>query len=261
MTAGHAFRQRLRALEPMFGLFCCTYSTQIAEALGSSGFDYLLFDGEHTPNSWPHLHAQLCALDRGATASMVRVPGMDAATIKLLLDLGVGGLMVPNVQSAAQAAQVVAMTRYPPHGTRGVAGTVRATDYGRRRGDLARATEAFSLLVQIESVAGIRAARSIASVDGIDAVFFGPNDLAADMGHLGQPGHPDVTQAVIDAMREVRSAGKAAGILCGEGDVPRFAQAGATVFALGSDLGLMVQAADALMHRCRPAPPPGVATP
>lgn len=261
MTAVDSFKQRLRALEPMFGLFCCTYSTQIAEALGSSGLDYLLFDGEHTPNAWPHLHAQLCALDRGATTSLVRVPGMDPATIKLLLDLGVGGLMVPNVQSEEQATRVVAMTRYPPNGTRGVAGTVRATDYGRDRGYLARATESFSLIVQVESVAGVRDARGIASVDGVDAVFFGPNDLAADMGLLGQPGHPDVTQAVIGALRDVRSAGKAAGILCAEGDVPRYAEAGATVFALGSDLGLMVNAADGLMHRCRQARPAGATTP
>lgn len=259
MTTGVSFKRRLLGFEPVFGLFCCSYSTQVVEALAGSGFDYLLFDGEHTPNSWPHLHAQLCALGGSATTSLVRVPGLDAAVIKLLLDMGVGGIMVPNVQSAQEAARAVAMTRYPPHGIRGVAGTVRATNYGRDRGYLSRALDTFSLVVQVESAAGVRDAHGIAATEGIDAVFIGPNDLAADMGFPGQPGHPEVGSAVLDAIRRVRDAGKAAGVLCAEDDVPRFRQAGATVFALGSDLGLLVKSADAMAQRwagaARPATP------
>lgn len=253
MSGRASFKERLRASEPVYGLFSCSYSVQVAEALTASGTDFLLFDGEHTPNSWPHLHVQLCAIARSPVASLVRLPGMDAAAVKMLLDMGVDGLMLPNVQTASEATQLVAMTRYPPHGTRGVAGTVRATNYGRDRGYLTRATEAFSLIVQLESVSGVHAARTIASVDGIDAVFLGPNDLAADMGLLGQPDHVDVRASVIAAIQEVRAAGKAVGILCAEPDIARYREAGASVFALGSDLGLLVRAADGLMQRCRQA--------
>jgi 2-keto-3-deoxy-L-rhamnonate aldolase RhmA len=251
MKSASMFKRRLLDREPIFGLFCCSYSIQVVEALAGSGFDYMLFDGEHTPNSWPQLHAQLCALERSNTTSLVRVPSMDAAVIKLVLDMGVGGVMVPNVQSAQQAEQAVAMTRYPPHGLRGVAGTVRATNYGRDRAYLNQAQETFSLIIQVESTAGVNEAGRIADTPGVDAVFVGPNDLAADMGLLGQPDHPAVVQASLLAIQRVRDAGKAAGVLCPESAVPRYQQAGATVFALGSDLGLLVKEADAMSKRCQ----------
>lgn len=249
MTTASVFKRRLLAREPVLGIFCCSYSTQIVEALAGSGFDYLLFDGEHTPNSWPQLHAQLCALERSNTVSLVRIPGLDAAVVKLLLDMGVGGIMVPNVQSALQARQAVAMTRYPPEGVRGVAGTVRATDYGRNRAYLHQAPDAFSVILQVESAAGVNEAQRIAETPGVDAVFVGPNDLAADMGFLGQADHPQVMEATRHAIRQVHDAGKVAGVLCQESAVPFYRQAGATVFALGSDLGLLVKEADTLAKR------------
>lgn len=249
MTHAASFKRRMLSGETLFGLFCCSYSTQVVEALAGSGFDYLLFDAEHTPNSLPHLHAQLCALASGATVPIVRLASLDAVAIKLLLDMGVAGLMVPNVQSAQEAEHAVRLTRYPPHGIRGVAGTVRATNYGRDQNHLSRAHEAISLIVQIETSAAVADCERIAATPGVDAVFVGPNDLAADMGLLGQPGHPDVVQAVSDALRRIRQAGKPAGVLCAEADAPRYREAGATVLALGSDLGLLVKTADALAQR------------
>lgn len=253
MTHAASFKQRLLNAEPLCGIFCCSYGVQVVEALADSGFDYLLFDAEHTPNALPQLHAQLCALAASSTVPIVRLASLDLVAIKLLLDMGVAGLMVPNVQSAEEAAQAVRFTRYPPHGVRGVAGSVRATRYGRERDYLARAPESFSLILQVESAAAVKDAEGIAATPGVDAVFVGPNDLAADMGLLGQPGHPDVVQAVTDALRRIRQAGKTAGVLCTQADAPHYLQAGANLFALGSDLGLLVKAADALAQSHRQA--------
>lgn len=249
MMRAASFKRRLLNTEITAGLFCCSYGVQVVEALASSGFDYLLFDAEHTPNSLPQLHAQLCALAASPTVPIVRLASLDLVMIKLLLDMGVAGLMVPNVQSAEEAAQAVRFTRYPPNGVRGVAGSVRATRYGRDRDYLANAQERFSLIVQVETAASVNDAERIAATPGVDAVFVGPNDLAADMGLLGQPGHPDVVHAVDEGLRRIRQAGKTAGVLCAEADVPHYREAGANLFALGSDLGLLVKSADALAQR------------
>ena len=131
--SGTDFKRRLHDGSDLTGLFCCSYSVQMVEALAGSGLDFLLFDAEHAPHALPQLHAQLCALSRGATAPIVRLGGVDPAAIKQFLDLGVAGLMVPNVIDADQAAAVVGLCRYPPRGVRGIARTVRATNYGRDR--------------------------------------------------------------------------------------------------------------------------------
>lgn len=249
--AGRMFKRALQKGDPMAGLFCCSYSVQVVEALAGSAFDFLIFDGEHTPNALPQLHAQLCALGAGPTAAVVRIPGADPALIKLLLDLGVAALMLPNVHSAQDAAQAVRMMRYPPNGTRGLAGTVRATDYGRHVGYFGEAAGAISLIVQVESLAGVDSIDQIAAVEGVDAVFIGPHDLAADMGHIGQSRHADVTATVLKCLARIREAGKAAGVLCSDADAETYQKAGACVLALGSDLGLLVNSADALALRHR----------
>ena len=249
-----AFKQRLLQGQALHGLFCCSYSVQVVEALSGSGLDFLLFDLEHTPNALPPLHAQLCALAASDTAAIVRVPQTELAGFKLLLDLGVAGLMVPNVHSAEQAAEAVSFTRYPPHGVRGIAGSVRAAGYGRDGSYLQTAGERTSLIVQVESTRAVADLERIAAVDGVDAVFVGPNDLAADMGLLGQPGHPEVVQVVEQCLRRIRQAGKPAGVLCAEADRPRYQAVGASLFALGSDLGLLVKTADALAQRQRANP-------
>ncbi|MEO7150323.1 MAG: aldolase/citrate lyase family protein [Burkholderiaceae bacterium] len=248
------FKARLLANTPQWGLFCCSYSLQIVEALRPSGFDFLIFDAEHTPGSLPLLHAQLVALAGSSTEAIVRVPEISLAAFKLYLDLGVTGLMVPNVDSAEQARTAVSYTRFPPEGRRGMAGSVRATDYGRHPGQLQQTIERVSVLIQVESRAGLDSVDEIAAVDGVDAVFLGPNDLAADLGHLGQPAHPQVVGLLKDALRRIRRAGKAAGVLCSEADAGTYAAAGASVLALGSDLGLLVRAADTLATRCRANP-------
>lgn len=247
-SAASAPTNRIKRLilqgHPQFGLFCCSHSIQTVEALLPSGFDFLLFDLEHTPNDYPSLHAQLATLASSHTAAVVRVPEASLPAFKMYLDLGVHAIMVANVASAEQARAAVSYTRYPPQGVRGVAGSVRVLRYGRDRAYFATANDNVCVMAQIESREGLRNLEAIAAVDGIDLLFFGPSDLAADCGHLGQPSHPDVIAMVEDGIRRVRALGKHAGVLAGEPDLARYLEAGCTVAAIGSDLGLMVRAAD-----------------
>ena len=241
------FKSRLLAGDPQFGLFVVSNAQQTAEALGGSGYDYLCFDVEHSPTTTPALHAQLTALAGTGTASVVRVAGLDLAAFKHYLDLGVDALMVPNVHTADIAREAVRYTRYPSSGgIRGLGGTMRATRYGRDKAYFAEAADNTCLLAQIESREGLRNLDAICDVQGVDLLFFGPTDLSADMGHLGQPGHPEVVAAIEAGIRRAKALGKPSGVLAGDPDCQRYLEAGATLVILGSDLGLMVRGADQL---------------
>ena len=239
----------LTAGKAQFGLFCCSHSVQVAEALGDSGFQFLIFDLEHCPQSLPHLHAQLAALHGSGIGAIVRATGLDQAAFKHYLDLGVHAIMVPSVSSADEARQALRFMRYPPLGVRGVGGSVRVTRYGRDKGYLQRAEEETCLIVQIETVAGLERLDEICGVEGVRAVFFGPHDLAASMGHLGQPGHPDVANAILGGIRSARARGLGAGILASEADCGPYLEAGANLVCAGSDIGLLVGSADGLAAR------------
>lgn len=244
------FKQLLAARHPQFGLFCVSNSLQTAEVLAGSGFDFIVFDAEHSPQSLPHLHAQFNALAGTQTTCAVRVPSLDLVAIKHCLDLGANTLMVPNVGTVEQARDAVRFSRYPVDGgIRGVGGTMRATRYGRDRAYFTQAAAQTCVMVQIESREGLANLDAICAVDGIDLVFFGPADLSADMGHMGQPGHPDVVLAIKDGIRCAGAHGVAAGVMAGEADCASYVDAGATVVILGSDLALLVRGADALAAR------------
>lgn len=246
MRQRERFPQRLKAGEFLGGIFCCSYGLQNAEVIAGSGFDFVLFDHEHTPWSLPDFHAQLMAMQVGGTGAVVRMTGVDPAAVKWLLDLGVDGLMIPNVNSLEDAQRAVAACRYPPQGRRGVGGSVRGTRYGRSPLSAVESVSRFSLIAQIESREGLAQLDAIARLEGIDAIFFGPNDLAADMGHFAQPNHPDVVQAILNGFGAVSAAGKAIGVLAAGEALTRYVEAGATLCAAGSDLGLLVKAADGL---------------
>lgn len=160
--------------------------------LADAGFDWLLIDGEHAPNTVPSILAQLQALAAYPVRPVVRASWNDTVQIKQLLDLGVQTLLVPMVQDATEAAAAVAATRYPPQGVRGVGSAMaRASRWNRVGGYLAQANGEMCVLVQVETRAGLAHLDAIAATEGVDGVFIGPADLAADMGHLGNPGHPD----------------------------------------------------------------------
>lgn len=242
------FHASLQAKSLQFGLFCCSYSPQAVEAIAGSGYEFLIFDTEHCPNDLVNLHTQLLALAHSKTAAVIRTTGVDPAQIKRLLDLGVHGLMIPSVETTEQASEAVACCHYAPLGRRGVAGSVRASNYGRQKLVPGQAVSPV-LMLQAESRTALRNLQAIASLDGVDAIFFGPHDLAADMGHLGQPGHPEVVAAIVQGIGQVTAAGKRAGVLASEASCAPYIEAGASIVALGSEIGLMVAGADTLRQR------------
>lgn len=243
----NAFKRALRDGKVQIGLWSVLANAAVAELLGASGYDWLLIDMEHAPNELPGVQAQLQALRGSATAPIVRPPWNDMVWVKRVLDLGAQTLLVPYVETAAEAAQAVSFMRYPPAGRRGVAGGTRATQWGRIRDYYKRAEEELCLLVQVESRRGLENLDAIAATPGVDGVFIGPADLSADMGHLGEPQHPEVQAAIEDAVRRIRAANKAAGILArGEEGARRWLSAGCSFVAAGVDAALLARAADGL---------------
>jgi 4-hydroxy-2-oxoheptanedioate aldolase len=249
VNPSNPFKQKLLRGEPQFGLFCMSLTAQTADALTGSGFDFLMFDAEHTPTCLPTLYTQALALAPSSTQCLVRMPSADPVLFKPVLDMAIDTVMVPNIRTAEEAREAVRAVRYPPHGIRGVGGSVRATGYGRHSDYYAAAADRVCLLLQIESAEGLRNLDAICAVDGVDGLFIGPVDLATDMGYLAQPLHPKVVEAAVDGVRRIRATGKGAGILAGEAQAQMYVDAGANVVCLGSDLGLLVKTADALAGR------------
>ncbi|RAK61645.1 2-dehydro-3-deoxyglucarate aldolase [Phenylobacterium hankyongense] len=244
----NAFRARLKAGEPQIGLWQSLASPNTVELCAAAGFDWLLLDGEHGPNSVPLLLAQLQAMNGYASQAVARLPVADATLIKQYLDIGVPSLLVPYVESAEQASAMVRASRYPPEGIRGVAaGLVRASRWGRIDRYVHRANEEVCLLLQVESQAGLENLAAIAATPGVDGVFIGPSDLAASLGYLGEPGHPKVVAAIEGAIKVVLAHGKAAGILAlTEAQARHYLDLGCSFVAVGTDAGLLSRAVDEL---------------
>ena len=204
---------RPRRGRQQIGLWVSLIDGFAAEAVAGAGFDWLLLDTEHSPGHELSVLAQLQALAPYPLSPIVRPKVNDTALIKRFLDIGAQTLLIPYVQSVAEAEAAVAAMRYPPRGVRGISTLTRATGYGRIPDYLARAEEELCLIVQIETRAGLDALEAIAAVDGVHGLFIGPSDLSASLGHLGDPGHPEVVAAIEDAIARIRAAGKPAGFL------------------------------------------------
>lgn len=247
------FGDRLAQGKPLLGLWQALATPYTAEICAGAGYDWLLIDGEHAPNTLQTLLGQLQAVAPYPVEPIARVPVGDPAIIKQYLDIGFQTLLVPMVESAEQAAHIVAATRFPPHGIRGVASaTSRASGFGADTGYLANAHRNVCLIVQIESRAGLDAIDEIAAVEGVDALFIGPADLAASLGHLGNPRHEDVRAAVAHALGRIAAAGKPAGIFAiSADDAKERIAAGIGFVSLGTDIGLLGNGARALLAACR----------
>lgn len=250
------FGERLRSSDrPLIGLWACAGSPITAEIVASSGCDWVLLDAEHSPNGLESVLAQLYAMSAYPAAPLVRPPFGDPVLIKQFLDLGAQNLLVPMVDSAEQAEEIVRAARYPHGGIRGVGSALaRSARWNRVEGYLGRASETISLILQIESAAAVADVDRIARVDGVDALFVGPSDLAASMGYLGQQSHPEVVAAVLRSIE----AGKAAGIPVGvnafvPADAERYIEAGAAFVAVGADVAILARQTEALVDRFIPA--------
>ena len=247
------FRDALRAGRPQIGLWVGLADANAAEALAGCGYDWLLLDGEHAPNDPRSVLAQLRAIAPYPVHPIVRPVQGEVALVKQYLDIGAQTLLVPMVDTAAHAAQMVSAMRYAPVGIRGMgAALARASRWNQIPDYVHQADEQMCLLVQAETTAAIANLKAIAEVDGVDGVFFGPADLSASMGYRGQHTHPVVQRALLDGIATVRAAGKAPGILATD---PALAQtyldAGALFVAVGLDTSLLVGAATALVRRFR----------
>jgi 4-hydroxy-2-oxoheptanedioate aldolase len=252
------FKQRLQSGQPQIGLWLGLADAYCAELAANAGFDWLLLDGEHAPNDLRSLLAQLQAIAPYPSCPIIRPPVGDSVLIKQLLDIGAQTLLVPMVESVAQARDLVRAMHYPPQGIRGVGSALaRASRWNSIPGYLDHADEQMCLLVQIENLEGLANLDEIAAVEGVDGVFIGPADLSAAMGQRGNPGHPKVQAAIEDAIARICRAGKAAGILSAdEALARRYLELGATFVAVGVDTTLLMRALQGLAAKFK-----GISTP
>ena len=246
----NAFKHALAAGKLQIGLWSSLASNIAAEIIADSGFDWILLDSEHSPNEIPDLVTQLQAMQAGSATPIIRPAWNDAVLAKRALDIGAQSLLFPYVQNAEEAKRAVASTRYPPQGIRGVSVAARASRYGRTPGYLSKANAEICVLVQVETRAALDNLEAIAKVEGIDGVFIGPSDLAASLGHLGNPQHPEAQAAMKDAVTRLKKLGKPAGILTGnEEEARRYIDWGYLFVAVGADVGLLAKNADALAKK------------
>jgi len=241
----NAFKAALRGGRTQIGLWLGLADAYASELLAATGFDWLAIDAEHSPNDLRSVLAQLQAIAPYPVHGVVRTASGDATLLKQYLDIGVQTVLVPMVESAEQAARIVAATRYPPAGIRGVGSALARASRWNQVSDYLRSCEQeICVLVQVESAAGLDNLSAIAATAGVDGVFFGPADLAASMGLLGKTGDPRVQNAIAQGIKTARTAGKAAGVLSADPSVARqYLAAGAVFVAVGIDTALLVRAA------------------
>ncbi len=267
-TPTNRFKQAMAQGQAQIGLWLGLANAYSAEILAGTGYDWLLVDGEHAPNDLRSILHQLQAIASAASATsalppgaqaphpIARVPVGDTALIKQFLDLGVQTLLVPMVDTAEQAQQLVRATRYAPEGVRGMGSALaRSSRWQAYPQYVHEANQQICLLVQAETVEAMNNLDAIAATPGVDGVFIGPADLSASMGHPGNPGHPDVQAAIHDGIARILRAGKAPGILATtESQARQWLAAGALFVAVGVDTMLLVSAAQELLARYRSAP-------
>lgn len=243
------FKQALKEGRAQIGLWQALANPYTAEICAGAGYDWLLLDAEHAPNDVPLLVSQLQAMKGTTSHAVIRPPIGETWIIKQMLDIGAQTLLIPMVESREMAETLVKAVCYPPHGVRGVgAALARASAFNRIPDYLPTANDEICLLLQVESRAGLEALDAIASTEGVDGVFIGPADLAADMGYLGKPGALQVQAEVEKALARIQSHGKAAGILIGDLSLAkRYLELGATFVAIGNDVTLLANATTKLL--------------
>ncbi len=244
----NSFTHAIAAHEKQLGLWIGLCSPFVAEITAPAGFDWALIDMEHAPNDYMTVSGQLQAFAATRTTALVRPEWNDPVIVKRLLDLGAQGLLFPMIQTVEEAEKAVAATRYPPRGVRGVSGMTRASRFGRVTDYFERVEDETTILVQLETRDALGRAAEIGAVDGVHGVFFGPADIAADIGLLGKPLDPAVWDLIRPAARTLMDMGVPVGTLVND---PAFAASllneGFTFVACGQDNVLLSKATDNLL--------------
>lgn len=213
MEQGATLKTRLGDAPPAIGCWLHLFSPIGAEIIAQAGYDCVMIDLEHGPGNLMDAVALMQAVQGCDCAPLLRVAANDPAQIKRALDTGIAGIMVPQVDSKAEAEAVVQACRYPPAGRRGMAPSiVRASNYGVDwQGYVARAERDLLIMCQIETGEAAASAGEIAAVEGVDLLFIGPFDLSAALGYVGQPDHPEVRACIADVEQAAKRAGKRLG--------------------------------------------------
>ncbi len=240
----NTFKQALKGDKPLFGLWQGIPDTTVAEIGAGAGFDWVLIDAEHGPFDVRSVMSHLQAIEPYPVSALVRPVEGNTALIKQFMDIGVQTLLVPMVDTAEQAQQIVKAAKYPPEGVRGLGTSMaRAANWNRTPDYLAKANDEVCVIVQIETLTGLENIEDIVAVEGVDAVFIGPSDLSAAMGHVGNPGHPEVVTAIENGFKVIISAGKQAGVLAVNKElVNKYIEAGARFIGVGVDAALLANA-------------------
>jgi 4-hydroxy-2-oxoheptanedioate aldolase len=248
----NSFTHAIRAGTPQIGLWVTLADNYAADVVATAGFDWVVLDTEHSPNDIRGVLGQLQVFEGTGTTALVRPSWNDPVEVKRLLDIGANGLVFPMVQSVAEAEAAVAATRYPPRGIRGFAGSTRANRFGRTDGYLDRVEDETTVILQVETRAALHVAHDIAAVDGVDGIFFGPADIAADAGVLGRPHADEVWELVRPVAARIVEAGTPVGTLVSDTDLAaELFGVGFTFVACGTDSGLLARSTDALLATMR----------
>jgi 2-dehydro-3-deoxyglucarate aldolase len=250
----NAFKQLLHASggHPPIGTWILSAQPLIAEAIGCAGFDWGVIDMEHAPLDVSGVVPMLQAVAGTKMLPIVRVPANDAVVVKRVLDAGASTVMFPLVQTVADAEAAVAATRYPPAGVRGVVGMSRASRFGTAAHSLKSADQHIGVVVQLETPQALEQLDGIARVRGVDAIFVGPADLSAAMGHLGELQHPAVFDRMAQTAQRCRALGMPVGTVGNTPEqVAQYRAAGFDFVAVASDLALMMRGAHAALHALR----------
>ena len=240
-----SFKQRLKSGQNLVGIRSQLCSPIVAEALGFSGFDYIYIDMEHSPNDLMAVLQQCQAIAGTPAVPVVRLPTDDIVLIQRLLDIGVENIVVPMVETVEVAARAASAMRYPPAGIRSVARVHRGNRYGQAATEYDRTVDdRVCFFAQIESRHALRIIADIANVDGVDGVLFGPGDIAADFGYMGQTEHPAVLDAIAEAVHAVRDTGKLVGMSTAEAKLGReWLDKGCHFVSVGGELQMLMKAA------------------
>jgi 4-hydroxy-2-oxoheptanedioate aldolase len=241
------FTQAIAKGEKQVGLWVSLLGGFQAELIAASDFDWVLLDMEHSPNDMQSVLGQLQAFERSTATALVRPEENNPVLVKRLLDLGAPGILFPWVQNVEEAKAAVAATRYPPRGIRGFSGSHRGNRFGRVTDYMTQVEHETAVIIQLETRAAIEQAEEIAAIDGVSGIFFGPADIAADIGHIGQSLHPEVWELIWPAARKLISMGMPVGTLVIDaGFATKLLQDGFTFVACGTDAAILTRGADAL---------------